>query len=215
MESFLPSWLSAASPVPRISLQGKKGLLEAMGDDQTRPELMVKGLGNRYQILKNTFKPYAACLLTHPTIDAIIGMRNKYNLQPGDIKEVSCDVAKFCLDSAGQVEPKTGLAGKFSTYYCAALALAEGVAGENMFTDKRVLDPKMVALEKKGESPRCSRLQRYRGQCLHYYQRGQKIFGLCRHSQRRPEKTLQRIKSWKANSAPWRLQSCPNPGSTA
>ena len=49
----------------------------------------------------------------------------------------------------GQVEPKTGLAGKFSTYYCAALALAEGVAGEDMFTDRKVLDPKMVALRKK------------------------------------------------------------------
>ncbi len=130
-------------------LEGKKGLVEAMGDDQSSPESMVKGLGKKYEILKNTFKPYAACLLTHPTIDAVIQMRNKYNLKPEDIKEISCDVAKFCLDSAGQVEPKTALAGKFSTYYCAALALAEGVAGENMFTDKRVLDPRMVALRKR------------------------------------------------------------------
>lgn len=130
-------------------LEGKKGLVEAMGDDQSSPESMVKGLGKKYEILKNTFKPYAACLLTHPTIDAVIQMRNKYNLKPEDIKEISCDVAKFCLDSAGQVEPKIALAGKFSTYYCAALALAEGVAGENMFTDKRVLDPRMVALRKR------------------------------------------------------------------
>ena len=130
-------------------LEGKKGLLEAMGDDKSSLEPMVKGLGKKYEILNNTFKPYAACLLTHPTIDAVIQMRNKYNLKPEDIKEVSCDVAKFCLDSAGQVEPKTGLAGKFSTYYCAALALSEGIAGENMFTDKKVLDPQMVALRKK------------------------------------------------------------------
>ena len=130
-------------------IEGKKGFFEALGDDQSSLETMVKGLGKKYELLKNTFKPYAACLLTHPTIDAIIEMRNKYNLKPEDIKEISCDVAKFCLDSAGQVEPKTALAGKFSTYYCAALALAEGVAGENMFTDKRVLDPKMIALRKK------------------------------------------------------------------
>jgi 2-methylcitrate dehydratase PrpD len=66
-----------------------------------------------------------------------------------DVQEIECDVAKFCLDSAGQVEPKTGLAGKFSVYNCAAVALSEGAAGEDMFTDKRVLDPKMVALRKK------------------------------------------------------------------
>jgi 2-methylcitrate dehydratase PrpD len=53
------------------------------------------------------------------------------------------------LDSAGQIEPKTGLAGKFSVYFCAALALAEGAAGEDKFTDQKVLDPHMVALRKK------------------------------------------------------------------
>jgi len=129
-------------------IEGKKGYLETLGDD-SKLEPMVKGLGKKYEVLNNTFKPYAACLLTHPTIDAIIDMRNKYGLKPDEVEAIQCDVGKFCLDAAGQVEPKTGLAGKFSTYYCAALALAEGVAGEDMFTDKKVLDPKMIALRKK------------------------------------------------------------------
>ncbi len=129
-------------------IEGKKGYFEVMGEDSCL-ESMVKGLGKKYEVLRNTFKPYAACLLTHPTIDAVIEMRNQYKLAPESVEEISCDVAKFCLDSAGQVEPKTGLAGKFSTYFVAALALAEGAAGEDMFTDKRVLDPKMVALRKK------------------------------------------------------------------
>ncbi len=129
-------------------LEGKKGFVETLGD-HSKLEPMVKNLGKTYQVLKDTFKPYAACLLTHPTIDAIIDMRSKYDLRPEDVENIQCDVARFCLDSAGQVEPKTGLAGKFSTYYCAALALAEGVAGEDMFTDRKVLDPKMVALRKK------------------------------------------------------------------
>ena len=129
-------------------LEGKKGFVEALGD-HSKLEPMVKNLGKTYQVLKDTFKPYAACLLTHPTIDAIIDMRSKYDLRPEDVGNIQCDVARFCLDSAGQIEPKTGLAGKFSTYYCAALALSEGVAGEDMFTDRKVLDPKMVALRKK------------------------------------------------------------------
>jgi len=129
-------------------LEAKKGFVETLGV-HSKLEPMVKNLGKTYQVLKDTFKPYAACLLTHPTIDAIIDMRNKYDLRPEDVENIQCDVARFCLDSAGQVEPKTGLAGKFSTYYCAALALAEGVAGEDMFTDRKVLDPKMVALRKK------------------------------------------------------------------
>ena len=129
-------------------IEGKKGFVEALGED-SKLEPMVENLGRKYEVLNNTFKPHAACLLTHPTIDAIIDLRSKYNLQPEDVGEIQCDVAHFCLDSAGQVEPQTGLAGKFSTYYCAALALAEGAAGEDMFTDRKVLDPKMVALRKK------------------------------------------------------------------
>ena len=129
-------------------IEGKKGYLEALGDE-SRLEPMVQSLGRKYEILNNTFKPYASCLMTHPTIDAVIEMRNKYHLKPEDIEQISCEVSKFCLDSAGQVEPKTALAGKFSTYYCAALALTEGVAGEDMFTDRKVLDPKMVALRKR------------------------------------------------------------------
>ena len=129
-------------------IEGKKGFVEALGD-HSRLEPMVKNLGKRYEVLNNTFKPHAACLLTHPTIDAIIDLRSRYNLKPEEVGEIQCDVAHFCLDSAGQVEPRTGLAGKFSTYYCAALALAEGVAGEDMFTDQKVLDPRMVALRQK------------------------------------------------------------------
>jgi 2-methylcitrate dehydratase PrpD len=129
-------------------IEGKKGYLEVLGDD-SKLEPMVKGLGGKYEVLNNTFKPYAACLLTHPTIEAVIEMRNKYNLEPEKVEAIQCDVGEFCLDSAGEKEPKTGLAGKFSTYYCAALALAEGAAGEDMFTDKKVLNPKMIALRKK------------------------------------------------------------------
>ncbi len=109
----------------------------------------LKNLGRKYEVLKDTFKPHAACLLTHPTIDAVIELRNKYNLRPEEVSEINCEVARFCLDSAGQSEPKTGLAGKFSVYFCAALALAEGAVGEDMFTDQKVLDPQMVALRKK------------------------------------------------------------------
>jgi 2-methylcitrate dehydratase PrpD len=129
-------------------LEGKKGYVEVLGD-HSKLEPMVKDLGRKYEVLKNTFKPYAACLLTHPTINAIIDMRNEHHLRPEDVENIQCDVARLCLDSAGQVEPRTGLAGKFSTYYCAALALTEGVAGEDMFTDRKVLDPRMVALRKK------------------------------------------------------------------
>jgi 2-methylcitrate dehydratase PrpD len=129
-------------------IEGKKGYFEVLGE-KSRLAPMIQGLGKKYEILRNTFKPYAACLLTHPTIDGLIQIREKYQPRIEDIQEIQCEVAKFCMDAAGQKEPQTGLAGKFSIYYCAALALAEGTAGEDQFTEQRVQDPRLGALQKK------------------------------------------------------------------
>jgi 2-methylcitrate dehydratase PrpD len=129
-------------------LEAKKGFVEVLGVDSSA-ETIGKNLGRPFQVMKNTFKPYAACLLTHPTIDGVIQLRDQYHLQPAGVAAIECEVARFCMDSAGQMEPTTGLAGKFSLPFCAALALAEGAAGEDLFTDRRVRDPRMIALRKK------------------------------------------------------------------
>ena len=134
---------------PSNMLEGAKGFAEALGDEDTNLNRMAKDLGGKYEILNNTFKPYAACLLTHPTIDGVFELKNRYHLKADDVDELSCEVARFCLDAAGQKEPKTGLAGKFSIYYCAALPLIEEAAGEDKFTDKKVQSSQMVALRKK------------------------------------------------------------------
>ena len=134
---------------PTNMLEGAKGFAEALGDDDTKLNRMAKNLGGKYEILNNTFKPYAACLLTHPTIDGVFELKNRYHLKADEVDELSCEVARFCLDAAGQKEPKTGLAGKFSIYYCAALPLIEEAAGEDKFTDKKVQSSQMVALRKK------------------------------------------------------------------
>jgi len=130
-------------------LEGPKGFAEALGDDDTNLNRMVKNLGKKYEILNNTFKPYAACLLTHPTIDGVFELKKRYNLKAREVDEISCEIARFCLDAAGQKEPKTGLAGKFSIYYCAALPLFEATVGEDMFTAEKVQSPQIAALQKK------------------------------------------------------------------
>lgn len=134
---------------PVNMVEGPKGFAEALGDKDTNLMRMANGLGRRYEILNNTFKPHAACLLTHPTIDGVFELKNRFGLKAADVAEISCEVARFCLDSAGQKEPQTGLAGKFSIYHCAALPLLEEAAGEDKFTDKKVQNPQMIALRKK------------------------------------------------------------------
>ena len=129
-------------------LEGEKGLGSLLtGDFQLSRGL--EGLGSRYLLLDLSFKPYASCLYTHPAIDGVIQLRNKYGVDPQEIESISCQVAKFCFDAACLPTPQSGLEGKFSTAYCIAIALREGRGDESLFKDEMVKDPLIAGLMKK------------------------------------------------------------------
>jgi 2-methylcitrate dehydratase PrpD len=73
------------------------------------------------QITRNTFKPYASYLLTHPIIDAARRLADA--VKGREIAEINIDLHPMCVKLAGKPAPKTGLEGKFSVQYCAALGL--------------------------------------------------------------------------------------------
>jgi 2-methylcitrate dehydratase PrpD len=50
------------------------------------------------------------------------------------------------LELTGKRAPQTGLEGKFSIYYAAAIAIVAGGAGPKQFSDALVRDPVVVAL---------------------------------------------------------------------
>jgi 2-methylcitrate dehydratase PrpD len=119
---------------PGNTLEGKKDLASLLSRDFNAAR-GLEGLGQSYTIMKVTFKPFASCLYTHPVIDGIIYLRNRYQLKPDAVENIHCAVSKFCFDGAGQLNPRTALEAKFSTPYCAAIALIEGKAGEDLFVD--------------------------------------------------------------------------------
>jgi len=107
----------------------------------------LEGLGERYMIEGVSIKPYASCLYTHPVIDGVIQVRDRHHVTPDDVEALTCEVSKFCHNAACVPEPlTTGLEGKFSTSFCAALALTEGRAGEDLFTDSKVREPSIRSL---------------------------------------------------------------------
>lgn len=121
-------------------LTGDKGLGRLFSADY-RPDRGLAGLGQTFIIMGVSIKPFASCLYTHPTIDGVIELRNRHDIRPENVERIHCGVSKFCVDTACQTDPKDELACKFSTYYCAALALAEGKAGERDFHIDKVFKP--------------------------------------------------------------------------
>ncbi len=129
-------------------LEAPRGFAHVLSTD---PDLSVvlAGLGKRYELARNTYKPFACGLVIHPAIDGCISLREEHGLLPKDIQGVHLQVNPRVLELTGKKFPLVGLEGKFSIYHSAAIALIDGAAGEAQYSDERVRDPDVVALRNK------------------------------------------------------------------
>src|SRR5213075_458529 len=99
-----------------------------------------------YEILLNTYKPFACGVVLHPIIDACLQLRAAHHLTPDAIDRIDLAVHPLVLELTGRRTPQTGLEGKFSVYFAAAVAIAAGAGGVKEFTDAWVRQPAVVAL---------------------------------------------------------------------
>ncbi len=104
------------------------------------------GLGQSYEILLNTYKPYPCGVVIHPSLDACIGLKRQHALTGDDIESVELRVHPLVLELTGNKTPETGLQGKFSVYHAVGAALVLGRVGVAEFTDEVVRDPRVTAV---------------------------------------------------------------------
>ena len=98
-----------------------------------------------WRILRNSFKPYAACHLIHPAIDAARRLLAD-GLDLGAVKAVRADVGALAMKiTGGGGHPATPLAGKFDLRYCVALALHGRDVSAGDFRDPWTLEPSIAA----------------------------------------------------------------------
>jgi 2-methylcitrate dehydratase PrpD len=126
-------------------IEAKRGWANTISTKQNYREI-TEGLGQRYEMALNTYKPFACGIVIHPAIDAAIQLRNQYHLTAEDIESVHLRVNPLVIELTGKKTPQVGLQGKFSVYHSVAVALIDGAAGEKQYSDRAVRDPKIVAL---------------------------------------------------------------------
>ncbi len=104
-------------------------------------DAVTAGLGETFEISRNTYKPYACGVVCHPVIDGCVQLRSQRSLSPGQIAAVALRVHPLVLKLTGIKAPQNGLESKWSLYHSAAAAIVDGAAGEHQYTDERVHDP--------------------------------------------------------------------------
>ena len=130
------------------ALEAPRGLLRTYSTKCDWREIEDR-LGERFEILANTYKPFACGVVIHPSIDGCIQLRNELRLSADSVERVELAVHPLVLELTGKRTPRSGLEGKFSVYHACAAALLFGQAGEAQFSDACVEDPNVVALRER------------------------------------------------------------------
>jgi len=130
------------------SIEAKRGWANVTSTHQDYREI-TDDLGVRHESLLNSYKPFACGIVIHPAIDGCIQLRNEHKLTADQIAAIHLAVHPLVLELTGKRTPKVGLEGKFSVFHSAAVAIIDGRAGENQYSDAAVLDPVTVALRDK------------------------------------------------------------------
>ncbi len=131
---------------PPEILTDKQCFGELFGGETLVPGRAVEGLGQRYEMLNISFKPYACCSQTHATADAVRALREAHGLKADDVESITLTVNPVAANVAGIPRPAGSLEGKFSLAYVAALALAGDPLGIPGFENSRVTRPDLQAV---------------------------------------------------------------------
>ncbi len=125
------------------ALEGPRGYFACLTPkvDLTR---LTEGLGERWELLDNTYKPYPCGIVSHPAIEAAERLHAALAGAAPLAVRVQCH--PLVVELTGNPTPDTGLAARFSTIHGVAAGLVDGVVGLRQYDDERVRADELVEM---------------------------------------------------------------------
>ena len=139
-----------ASPV---ALEGTYGYLSVFAEQADIPTL-ADGLGERFEILRNTYKPYPCGIVIHPIIDACLQLRREHAIDSALVDKVRIKASPGAMALCDRRNPQNELQAHVSLYHWTAATLIRGAARIDELQDATVRDPEISAFQDKVEAVR-------------------------------------------------------------
>lgn len=126
-------------------IEAHRGYAAAVFGSQFDTEVALQGLGSTYHLVEPGYniKPYPAEIYMQWAIEAVTLLKEEEQLDPASVTEIIVEPPVFRQDLS-RPSPESGLEGKFSFQYCAAVALTEDHVGIRTFTDEVRFRPDVV-----------------------------------------------------------------------
>jgi 2-methylcitrate dehydratase PrpD len=133
---------------PDHPLEGSRGFVAVMGKDCDLSGL-TNGLGETWEILRNTYKPYPCGVVLNPVIEGMLDLRRMHDLRPDQIQNIVVSGHPLLGERTDRPFPKSGREAQVSAQHSVAVALLHGVAGVAQYADAAVMDSATLALRAK------------------------------------------------------------------
>jgi 2-methylcitrate dehydratase PrpD len=130
---------------PAFPVEGPRGFLKVMGDKVDEQDL-VEGLGTRWELTNNTYKPYPCGVVLNPVIEACLAMHHEEGVRLADVERVELTGHPLLRQRTDRPKPASGREAQVSAQHAMAMALARGKAGLDEFSDACVALPEAGTL---------------------------------------------------------------------
>ncbi len=90
---------------------------------------LVDGLGENFELMLNTYKPFPCGLVIHPAIDAMLRLRGEQRFDSNEIERIMLTVSRGAVEFCFRPDPKDDVDAKLSLHHWVAVAAARGKAG--------------------------------------------------------------------------------------
>jgi 2-methylcitrate dehydratase PrpD len=130
---------------PALPLEGPRGFLKVMGD-KADLALLTDGLGQHWELSKNTYKPYPCGVVLNPVIEACLALFHEDGVRLAEVERVELTGHPLLRERTDRAHPRSGREAQVSGQHAMAMALSRGRAGLDEFSDASMTDPAARAL---------------------------------------------------------------------
>jgi 2-methylcitrate dehydratase PrpD len=130
---------------PEFPLEGERGFLRVMGESPDYGQI-IQGLGERWALNANTYKPYPCGVVLNPVIEACLELSRNPDCVLADLTRIELTGHPLLRQRTDRPAIQSGRESQVSAQHACAVALSTGRAGLAEFSDPAVADPGLRAL---------------------------------------------------------------------
>ncbi len=125
---------------PDHPLEGERGFLR-IATETPKLDAVCAGLGETWELLTNTYKPYPCGVVLNPVIEACLALAADARLAVADIERVEIVGHPLLRERTDRPAVRTGRQSQVSAQHAVAVSLTRAKAGLPEFSDEAVADP--------------------------------------------------------------------------